>query len=73
MTSNLIIIVNTDSEQSTGENYNTILVSSTKNFDYYYHESYDKIPLYVLVPYFVGKDGTKWFRKKPAQNIATYD
>jgi len=42
-----------------------------KDFDNSYNESNDDVPLSMRVQYFVDKDGTKWFRKKPTQNIRT--
>lgn len=65
----------TDSEQSVYDleydhERDEIMVNE-KDFDNSYNESDDDVPLSMRVHYFVGKDGTKWFRKKPTQNIRT--
>lgn len=50
---------NTDSEQSVENDYND---TNLIDFDCTYSSS-DDVPSNMRVEYFLGKDGTKWFRK----------
>ncbi|KAE9528810.1 hypothetical protein AGLY_012385 [Aphis glycines] len=65
----------TDSEQSVYDleydHERDEITVNEMDFDNSYNESDDDVPLSMRVQYFVGKDGTKWFRKNPTQNIRT--
>jgi len=65
----------TDSEQSVYDlecdHERDEITVNEMDFDNSYYESNDDVPLSMRVQYFVGKDGTKWFRKNPTQNIRT--
>ena len=69
---------NTDTEQSDisdEENleqteYNFV-DNAIPNYDNY-HESDDELPLSMrILPYYVGKDGTKWNKRAPNQRVRT--
>lgn len=57
------IIKPTRNYKTDDQNYNTSRVLNVANFYDKYHESDEEISLNMLVSYFVGKCGIKWFRK----------
>ncbi|KAL5237045.1 hypothetical protein ACI65C_004455 [Semiaphis heraclei] len=46
-------------------------ITANEDFDNSYNSSDDDVPFSMRVQYLFGKYGTKWFRKKPTQNIRT--
>jgi hypothetical protein len=59
-----------DDENSELAEYN--FVDNAITNDDNYHESDDKLPLSIrMLPYYVGKDGTRWNKRAPNQKVRT--